>query len=81
MRHYYRSVFPAGSKSAQKHYHAARLAISENPHIGRPLDDEDEVRIHSIARTPFAFVYRLAPDAVEVMRVLDGRSEDANELF
>ena len=80
-KRYYMVRFPEGRRKADEHFLKTVELLRANPRLGHPIDDLEGVRIHSIPRTPFAFVYRLAPDAVEVMRVLDGRSEDANDLL
>ncbi len=78
MRRYYKSVFPEGSQTARKNYHAARLAIMANPHIGHSVEYIIDARAYSISRTPFSFIYRVKDDVIEVVRVLDSRSEDSN---
>lgn len=80
MRRYYRSIFPEGSKNAQKNYEVAKLALKANPFLGHPTENIDGVREYHIPRTPFCFVYRVTEDAIEVLRVLDERSEDSNSI-
>lgn len=74
MRHYYRSVFPAGSKNAQKNYLAAKKALSVNAYIGHKSEEAEGVYEYHIPRTPFTFIYRVCEDRIEILRLFDGRS-------
>jgi toxin ParE1/3/4 len=73
VRRYYRSVFPQGGKQATEQFRRTELLLTENPLLGRPSDVEG-LRELQVGRTPFAFVYRVRGDQIEVIRVLDGRS-------
>ena len=46
-----------------------------NPHAGRPTHHAGLRRL-PIARTPFFVVYRVAPQQIEILRVIDGRCFD-----
>lgn len=73
-RHYYQSVFPEGGAGARVQYRLAVAALRDNPRIGRP-DEHQTHRVLVIPRTPFSFVYRITDARIEVVRVLDGRSD------
>lgn len=70
MRHYYRSVFPQGATKAREQLYAVERLIVDNPKIGRPFR---KGRQFPIARTPFAVIYRVREDVIEVVPVWDGR--------
>lgn len=80
MRRYYRIVFPQGSNRARQNYRAASVALANNPRIGHPVAFVEGAREYRIPRTPFSFIYRIDEDAIEVIRILDGRSEDSNDI-
>ncbi len=71
---YYTSAFPDGHVRAVAHYKAMLQALKDNPHIGRPMVDQPHVRKLPIPRTPFVLLYRLAPERIEILRLLDARS-------
>mgnify|MGYP003350819129 CR=1 FL=1 len=45
----------------------------ENPRFGR-LYGREEIWLLNLPRTPFAFVYHLTQDRIEILRVADQRS-------
>jgi plasmid stabilization system protein ParE len=71
---YYDSVFPQGRRSAALRYLKAKSAIRSNPHIGHPIEVEG-LREFRIARTPFAFIYRVTSREIEIVRVWDQRAK------
>jgi plasmid stabilization system protein ParE len=73
LRLYYVKVFPDGHKNAIRQLKATEVLLSENPWIGR-LYAGDEIRILNLPRTPFAFVYRVKQDRIEIIRVMDQRA-------
>ena len=77
MRKYYKSVFSAGSKNAQKNYNSAKLALKANAYIGHASDYGEGVYEYHIPRIPFTFIYRVKEDRIEMLRVLDDRSEES----
>jgi toxin ParE1/3/4 len=74
VRRYYRSIFPQGGKHAAEQFRRTEQLLMDNPELGRTSELEG-LRELQIGRTPFAFVYRVVGDTIEVIRVLDGRSE------
>ena len=74
MRFYYRRVFPDGAINAKQQYLKASSAILDNPLIGHASESIKDAREFYIARTPFSFVYRVTKDHIEIIRVIDGRS-------
>lgn len=80
-KHYYMSRFPEGRQNADAQFLKAKELLSNNPHIGHPVEGMAGVRVHSVTRTPFAFIYRVTDDAIQVLRVLDSRAEESNDLI
>lgn len=76
LRRYYTVVFPEGAKAARAHLRAAERLLAENPHVGRPGGVES-ARELQIGRTPFALIYRVTTDRIEVLRIWDGRADRA----
>ena len=74
MRFYYRRVFPDGAVNAKQQYFKVSRAILENPLIGHASESISGAGEFHISRTPFSFLYRVAKDHIEIMRVIDGRS-------
>ncbi|MDP3896738.1 MAG: type II toxin-antitoxin system RelE/ParE family toxin [Mesorhizobium sp.] len=66
-----RNFFPAGADRADVHFANAVAVLEENPYAGRALDAE--LRIYSIRRTPFAYIYRVNTDRIEIIRIRDQR--------
>lgn len=75
-RLYYRSIFPEGAKRASAQYLRAIVNLENNPNIGRPVGESD-LRKYSIPRLPFAIVYRVTEEYIEVVRIWDQRSDPA----
>ena len=71
-RAYYERVFPEGATKAQTSLLRAQALISENPAIGSPVGSR-AARKFPVRRTPFTFVYRVRPDHIEILRLLDQR--------
>jgi plasmid stabilization system protein ParE len=75
VRHYYRNVFPAGQGNARQALRATENTIAQHPHIGHPCEEIATAREYRINRTPFSFLYRVVDDRVEILRVIDNRSD------
>ena len=75
MRVYYARVFPDGARQAARQYTRTCGLLRENPLIGHPVEDSERIREFSIPRTPFSFIYRVADDRIEVLRVWDQRGD------
>ena len=75
MRSYYMQVFPDGARRAAEQYRRASRIVRDNPRAGHPVEDIPNVREFSIPCTPFSFIYRLADDRIEVLRVWDQRGD------
>ena len=73
-REYYMRVFPVGGPKARDQYQRAKALLKTSPHAGHPVE-ETGVRMFSIPRSPFAFVYRVSGGVIEVLRVWDQRSK------
>ena len=80
MRTYYVHIFPDGAKRAADQYRRICGIISENPFVGRPVEEIEGVREFSIPLTPFSFVYRIVKDRIEVLRVWDQRGGNRSRL-
>ncbi len=74
LRRYHEQVFPEGLQRAQKQFHSIELLLAGNPQIGHPTHRVD-VRELSIPRTPFSYIYRIAQDRIEILRIWDERRE------
>jgi toxin ParE1/3/4 len=72
MRRYYRSIFPQGGRQARERFYAVEKLILENPHIGHPVEGGREF---PISGTPFRIIYRVQADAIEILRIWDGRRD------
>lgn len=73
MRMYYTRIFPDGAKRAAERYLRALDVLQKNPLIGHPVIGMRGVREFAIPRTPFSFIYRVAEDQIEVLRIWDQR--------
>lgn len=73
---YYSGIFHAGSEHATKQYVRAVTTLSDHPYIGKPVD-ETGLRSYSIPRLPFAIIYRVTQDHIEIVRVWDQRADPA----
>ncbi len=71
---YYASIFPEGHTRAVAHYRTILSALRENPQLGRPVPERNGVRKLPIPRTPFMLIYRVTPTRIEILRLLDARS-------
>lgn len=80
-KHYYMSRFPEGRRNADTQFLSTKALLLANPFVGHSVENIEGARIYSIPRTPFSFVYRVTEEAVEVVRVLDTRSEDSNDIL
>ena len=70
---YYSVVFPSGRAKARENYERSKTFLRHNPYIGH-VSDEPGLREFGIGRTPFAFIYRIKSDVIEVVRIWDQRS-------
>lgn len=75
MRTYYAHIFPDGAKRAAKQYGKVCGIIRNNPLVGHPVEEIEDVREFSIPQTPFSFIYRVSDDRIEVLRVWDQRND------
>lgn len=74
-RRYYSRVFPEGRGNARDSLLRTERMISENSFLGQPADVGLEAREFPILRTPFTVIYRVRPDQIEILRILDLRAE------
>ncbi len=78
-KRYYVSVFSEGRRKTDKQYLATLNVLRENPLVGQPSEAIKGAREFHISRTPFSFLYRVTKDHVEIMRVIDNRSNWASD--
>jgi plasmid stabilization system protein ParE len=71
---YYTTIFPEGGRLAREQLKQAELNLVDNPMIGRSIN-EQSLRLVRLARTPFSLVYRVAADRIEIIDVIDHRSD------
>ena len=74
VRKYYNEVFPAGRSNARSQLRKTEILISDNPLVGHQSETVNGAREFHISRTPFSFLYRVAKEYIEIMRVVDNRS-------
>lgn len=74
VRKYYAEVFPAGRSNARSQLRKTETLISENPMVGHPSETIGGAREFHISRTPFSFLYRVTKEHIEIVRVIDNRS-------
>mgnify|MGYP002173220498 CR=1 FL=1 len=77
-KRYYTSIFTEGRERADRQFLTARKLLKTNPFIGHPVDGLEEVRAHHLPRTPFTILYRLRKDRIEILRILDNRSDQGS---
>ena len=75
VRKYYTEVFPEGAKHANKQIRKAEALIVLQPGIGRDADASKSAQLYVIPKTPFTFIYRVKGENLEIMRILDERSD------
>ena len=71
-RRYYASVFPEGMQRAKASYMIMLKTLAAHPEAGREVGTHS--RIFPITRTPFAVVYRVRSEQIEVLAVMDMRA-------
>lgn len=71
---YYTTIFPEGGRLAREQLKQTELNLVDNPRIGRSLN-EQSLRLVRLARTPFSLVYRVVTDRIEIIDVIDHRSD------
>jgi plasmid stabilization system protein ParE len=74
-KRYYTAAFPEGRTKADAQFLRAQQLLLANPHIGHPSDKMEGARELHIQRTPFTFIYRPFSDRIEILRVVDERSD------
>jgi plasmid stabilization system protein ParE len=72
-RTYYETVFSAGAKHAEEQVEKSLELLRHNPFIGHSLEEKG-TRELPISRTPFSLVYRVTREHIEIISVLDQRS-------
>jgi toxin ParE1/3/4 len=73
-RQYYRVVFAAGNKNAGAHFKEAKVLLRAYPHVGHPSDTAD-LRELQVLKTPFALIYRIRGDEIQIVRLWNQRAE------
>jgi plasmid stabilization system protein ParE len=73
-RIYYERYFPEGMASANARLLKCVRLMSEFPNMGRTVGREPR-RCFSIPDTPYTLVYQQKEERLEIVRVLDQRSE------
>ena len=74
VRQYYRIVFPAGRSNAREQLRKAESLIAKNPFMGHSSEEIAGARELYIPRTPFSLIYQVTNERIEVLRVIDNRS-------
>jgi plasmid stabilization system protein ParE len=73
---YYRVRLPEGRKQGEKRLRAAIELVLTNPQVGRVMDELKARRL-PVLHEPFVFIYTVAGDTIEILRVWDARSNPA----
>ena len=73
-RQYYRTVFAEGKRNAKAHLKEAKELLKVYPHVGKPSETAD-LRELQILKTPFALVYRIRGEEIQIVRLWDQRAE------
>jgi toxin ParE1/3/4 len=74
-KRYYTEVFPQGRAKADQQFLATKRLLRENPRIGNPFELVEGAREFPVSRTPFAFLYFVRDENIEVLRIVDNRSD------
>lgn len=78
-KRYYITIFPEGRRNADQQYRALLKLLKSSPMIGEPADDFRNAREHPVKNTPFTVIYRIRPEHIEILRLLDQRSRFSND--
>jgi plasmid stabilization system protein ParE len=73
-RTYYRQTFPVGGPKAATHMAKAVELLAEHSHLGSEVEGYN-LRRFQIHKTPFALIYRVKDEVIEIARVWDGRKD------
>jgi plasmid stabilization system protein ParE len=76
-RFYYRKTFPQGAKNARRILAACKQSLKENPRLGQPVEGLDLHKL-TIPNTPFALMYRIRGDVIEIVRLFDMRQGESD---
>jgi len=74
-KQYYISIFPEGKAKADKQFLALQKALKLNPYIGHSSDIAKDIKEFPVIKTPFSFIYRVKEGRIEVLRIIDTRSD------
>jgi plasmid stabilization system protein ParE len=77
-RRYYEKVFPAGIDNGREHYRTAIALLKKHPFAGQPAGEQDVRRLR-ISQTPFTIGYRIRNGQIEILRIADHRSNNADK--
>jgi hypothetical protein len=78
-RIYYRKTFPQGKGNAYRHLRVTEKMLEEYPEIGTRIQDSEKRKL-GIPRTPFAFIYQIKGNVIEVVRVYDMRQQGSENF-
>lgn len=74
-KQYYTNVFPEGKTNADKQFLLIQKTLKTNPFIGYPSEAVENVREFPVHNTLFVFLYRVQESRIEILRVIDARSD------
>lgn len=75
-RHYYKIIFPDGSKKVYRQIKVSEEMLLANPYIGHASDINKSIRELHIPKTPFTLIYRVTDTQIEILRLWDERQSD-----
>jgi plasmid stabilization system protein ParE len=72
---YYASVFPEGKAMADRRFLGVQTLLKSNPRAGHESEIVPGAREFPVPQTPFGFVYQIKDERIEVLLVVDNRSD------
>jgi plasmid stabilization system protein ParE len=78
LERYYTEIFPDGSSRAERQFFKTKGILKDFPDIGRSVKNKNQ-REYIVPGIPFSFIYRRKSDRIEILRILDLRSNRPNK--
>jgi len=75
VRQYYSERFPEGYRNAREQIRKSERVVREQKFAGRSSQRIADARELRVQRTPFTFIYRIKTTRIEILRVVDERSD------
>jgi plasmid stabilization system protein ParE len=78
---YYDANFPEGKINAYNNLESTISIIGNFPDIGKNCPGYKNVKEFKIQKTPFAILYRIKKDEVEILNLWDSRQENIENFL